>query len=69
MPGHKYGRFGRHSAGSFDITEISGADNIKKPTGIIKKSIENITAVYGAVYSFYLTNAQSSTSNDSFGCR
>ncbi len=64
MPGHKYGRFSyrlnkmRYS--SYDITEIPGADNIKKPEGIIKKSIFEITQIYNSYSAFYLTNGTTS---------
>ena len=60
MPGHKYGRAGGCFSGAYDITEISGADNIKKPEGIIKESIENLSRIYGSKYAFYLTNGTTS---------
>ena len=50
MPGHKYGRFVQGFSGSYDITEINGADNIKKPEGIIKESLENLSRIYGSKY-------------------
>ena len=64
MPGHKYGRFNdslkKLYFGKYDITEIPGADNIKKPKGIIKNSIKRISNIYGSEYAFYLTNGTTS---------
>ena len=64
MPGHKYGRFNdslkKLCFGKYDITEIPGADNIKKPKGIIKDSIKRISNIYGSEYAFYLTNGTTS---------
>lgn len=64
MPGHKYGRFNnvlkKHYNNHYDITEISGADNIKNPKGIIKDSIEKISEIYGSKQAFYLTNGSTS---------
>ena len=53
MPGHK----GREILGieAFDITEISGADVLYSPTGIIAESEENATAIFGTAHSFYST--------------
>ena len=60
MPGHKYGRFpyGKkaHEFASFDITEIPDADNIQKPNGIIKKSLEMISEAYGSDKTIFITN-------------
>jgi len=64
MPGHKYGRF--HSRkfngyfADYDITEISGADNIKNPVGIIGESLKEISRIYGSKSAFYLTNGTTS---------
>ena len=64
MPGHKYGRFSHRlnirRYASYDITEIPGADNIKKPEGIIKESIAGTAAIYGSKTAFYLTNGTTS---------
>jgi len=64
MPGHKYGKFDRcienHKKSSYDITEIPGADNIKKPKGIIRESIKRVSEIYGSLYAFYLTNGTTS---------
>ena len=64
MPGHKYGRFFSHRIKTKifkrDITEIPGADNIKKPEGIIKKSLKQIAGEYGSHAAFYLTNGATS---------
>lgn len=53
MPGHK----GRGSLGVevFDITEISGADVLYSPSGIIAESEENATELFGTAHSFYST--------------
>ena len=53
MPGHK----GRGSLGieAFDITEISGADVLYSPSGIIAESEENATELFGTAHSFYST--------------
>ncbi|MBO4309778.1 MAG: amino acid decarboxylase [Lachnospiraceae bacterium] len=54
MPGHK-GKSGGFSvpywleeAQKFDITEISGADNLYNPSGIIMQSEENAGKIFGA---------------------
>lgn len=64
MPGHKYGRFMHRSkklyVDGYDITEISGADNIKNPKGIIKDSSKRISDIYGSEYAFFLTNGTTS---------
>jgi arginine/lysine/ornithine decarboxylase len=63
MPGHKYGRWINRLNKrffSYDITEIKGADNIKKPEGIISRSLDMISEIYGSEYSFYLTNGTTS---------
>ena len=53
MPGHK----GKDVLGceKFDITEIAGADVLYAPEGIIAKSEENATALFGTAHSFYST--------------
>ena len=60
MPGHKYGRFPYKSESpgfaEYDITEIPGADNIQKPEGIIRESLEMISTAYGSVETMFLTN-------------
>ena len=55
MPGHK----GRSllpelsALYSFDITEINGADSLFEADGIIRRSEENMSALYGTADTFY----------------
>ena len=51
MPGHK----GKELLGfeKFDITEFNGADSLYHAEGIIKKSEENLTNLFGTQASFY----------------
>ena len=53
MPGHK----GVASLGceSIDITEISGADVLYSPVGIIARSEENATELFGTRHTYYST--------------
>ncbi len=53
MPGHK----GRGPLGveQYDITEISGADDLFHPTGIIAESEANAAKLFGAKYTLYST--------------
>ncbi len=53
MPGHK----GRAFLGceSLDITEVSGADVLYAPEGIIAESEANATALFGSAHTFYST--------------
>ena len=53
MPGHK----GVSSLGfeAYDITEISGADVLYSPDGIICESENNLSEIYGSYHSFYST--------------
>lgn len=44
--------------GLFDITEITGADNLYDPSGIIKESEENASKIFGAK-TFYSTEGSS----------
>ncbi len=53
MPGHKGGCF--LGCEARDITEIGGADLLSAPTGIIAKSEENATELFGSAHSFYST--------------
>lgn len=53
MPGHKgHGPLGCES---FDITEISGADNLYDAHGILDESQKNAAALFGSAASFYST--------------
>ena len=53
MPGHK----GRSVIGceGLDITEISGADVLYSPDGIIAESENNASRLFGSAHSFYST--------------
>ena len=57
MPGHK----GRAVLGmeSMDITEISGADELFHPCGIIQKSEENASSLFGTEKTLYSTEGSS----------
>ncbi len=57
MPGHK----GINSIGieSFDITEISGADNLYAPCGIIEQSESNACELFGTQKTLYSTEGSS----------
>ncbi|MCR4928515.1 MAG: hypothetical protein K5988_00805, partial [Lachnospiraceae bacterium] len=44
--------------GRYDITEITGADNLYDPSGIIKESEENASKIFGAK-TFYSTEGSS----------
>lgn len=56
MPGHK----GENVTGleRFDITEIDGADSLYSASGIIRKSEENASSLFGA-HTFYSTEGSS----------
>ena len=53
MPGHK-GR-GRLGAERYDITELTGADNLYLADGIIEESENNATRLFGTAHTFYST--------------
>ena len=57
MPGHK----GRGALGCevVDITEITGADDLSCPDGIIAESEANATALFGSRHTFYSTGGSS----------
>lgn len=63
MPGHKreVREFLREFPNPFsvDITEINGFDNLHHPEGILKKSMEWASEVYGSDKSYYLINGSS----------
>ncbi|MDR0879604.1 MAG: aminotransferase class I/II-fold pyridoxal phosphate-dependent enzyme [Clostridioides sp.] len=64
MPGHKngkiYARLGysdiMQDMYKFDTTEIIGTDNLHSPEGIIKKSQDEIAAIFGAKSTMFLVN-------------
>ena len=57
MPGHK----GVPTLGceGLDITEVAGADSLYAPTGVIRESEANVTALFGSRATFYSTEGSS----------
>lgn len=60
MPGHKGGRglskrFLR-DMGTWDITEIPGADNLHHPEGVIASAQSEAAKAFGAAHTFFLVN-------------
>lgn len=53
MPGHK--GIGALGVEKYDLTEIVGADELYSPSGIIRESEENATALFKTAHTFYLT--------------
>ena len=53
MPGHKgHGTLGIEG---YDITEITGADVLYSPNGIISESEDNTTSLFGTAHTYYST--------------
>ena len=61
MPGHKGVSF--LGCEAFDITEIMGADELYSPDGIIKKSEENATHLFGTSKTIYSAGGSSQSIN------
>ena len=61
MPGHKGVSF--LGCEAFDITEIKGADELYSPDGIIKKSEENATHLFGTSKTIYSAGGSSQSIN------
>ena len=61
MPGHKGVSF--LGCEAFDITEIKGADELYAPDGIIKKSEENATLLFGTSKTVYSAGGSSQSIN------
>lgn len=59
MPGHKR-RFFNMSLDKLDITEISGADNLHCPQGVIKEAMELMAEAVGADETLFCVNGGSS---------
>ena len=57
MPGHKGVSF--LGCEAFDITEIRGADELYAPDGIIRKSEENATLLFGTAKTVYSAGGSS----------
>lgn len=67
MPGHKGRGLGKKTARlfkdnlfSWDITEISGLDDLHQPTGAIKEAQERLAHLYKADKSYFLVNGATS---------
>ena len=68
VPGHKGGKglpgyfenLMKENLFLWDVTEIPGMDNYHEPLGVIKKSQELLSSLYGAEKSFFLVNGASS---------
>lgn len=56
MPGHKRQWGKMENPYSFDITEISGFDDLHHAEGILKMAMEEAASVYGAKKSYFLIN-------------
>ncbi len=56
MPGHKRRRAVAGVDTAIDITEITGFDDLRNPTGILKDELRKAADVFGAKESFYLVN-------------
>ena len=61
MPGHKGVSF--LGCEAFDITEINGADELYAPDGIIRKSEENATRLFGTAKTVYSAGGSSQSIN------
>ena len=61
MPGHKGVSF--LGCEAFDITEIRGADELYAPDGIIRKSEENATLLFGTAKTVYSAGGSSQSIN------
>jgi hypothetical protein len=61
MPGHKGVSF--LGCEAFDITEIQGADELYAPDGIIRKSEENATLLFGTAKTVYSAGGSSQSIN------
>ena len=57
MPGHK--GLGPLGVESLDITEVEGADELYRSSGIIQRSQENAAALFGAAHTFYSAEGSS----------
>ncbi|MGL4739516.1 MAG: aminotransferase class I/II-fold pyridoxal phosphate-dependent enzyme [Sarcina sp.] len=65
MPGHKYSRafYDDEIANTIlrgDITEFDGVDNLHKPEGVIKESLEKLSKLYKSEKSYFLVNGSTS---------
>lgn len=56
MPGHKRSSQLSDSPYSYDITEIDGFDNLHRPRGVLKESMDMATEFYGTRRTYYLVN-------------
>lgn len=58
MPGHKRQvELDSHVMGTgFDVTEVAGLDNLLEPEGVLARSMQQLSAIYGSRKSYYLVN-------------
>jgi len=68
MPGHKGGsgvfsdfsRLFKKNLFRWDVTELSGLDDLHEPGGVIKKAEQKLARLYGADKSYFLVNGSTS---------
>ena len=61
VPGHKHGMLSGmpiaiRSALSFDVTELTGLDDLHEPSGVIKEAQERLSNLYKSDASYFLVN-------------
>ena len=61
VPGHKHGALSGlpevlQDALSYDVTELTGLDDLHEPTEAILKAEEKLSKLYGSIRSFFLVN-------------
>ncbi|MDR0406160.1 MAG: aminotransferase class I/II-fold pyridoxal phosphate-dependent enzyme [Clostridiales bacterium] len=55
-PGHNGGK---SLSLRYDVTELAGTDNLRRPSGIIRAAEQNAAAVFGALRTYFLVNGSS----------
>ena len=56
MPGHKRNSGFMHGIGRYDITEVTGFDDLHHPAGILREAMEEAAALYRSDASYFLVN-------------
>lgn len=56
MPGHKRKSGFMRGMGAYDITEVTGFDDLHHPKAIIKEAMDKATEIYGSDASYFLIN-------------
>lgn len=61
VPGHKNGELSRlpdelRMALAYDVTELTGLDDLHEPEGVIRQAEEKLSRLYGSDKSFFLVN-------------